>query len=140
MAFHRFCRGIVEQQPLRIFGDGTQTRDFTFVYDVVAATRAAAAVDYRPGEVFNVGGGSRIPLNSAIDLLGELAGRKPLVEYENVQLGDARHTGADISAARRRLSYAPTVDLREGLSAELAWITAQHDAAAPASVGTQSRV
>ena len=137
MAFHRFCRAVLEGQPLRVFGDGSQTRDFTFVSDVVRATRAAADVSYRPGEVFNVGGGSRVTLNSAIELLGELAGREPVVERGSTQRGDARHTGADISAARRRLAYQPMVDLREGLSAELGWISAERDKRAQAVLSTQ---
>jgi UDP-glucuronate 4-epimerase len=137
MAFHRFCRAVVEGEPLRVFGDGRQTRDFTFVTDVVNATRAAANLPYRPGEVFNVGGGSRVTVNSAIELLKELAGRDLAIERGIAQPGDARHTGADISAARQRLGYQPTVDLREGLSAELEWINAEHVEPTTAVSGTQ---
>jgi UDP-glucuronate 4-epimerase len=137
MAFHRFCRAVRERQPLRVFGDGCQTRDFTFVTDVVNATRAAANLAYRPGEVFNVGGGSRVTLNSAIELLGDLAGRKLVIEHGSAQQGEARHTGADISAARQRLVYQPTVDLRDGLGAELEWLDAEREERTPAVSGTR---
>jgi UDP-glucuronate 4-epimerase len=125
MAFHRFCHAVLRGEPLRVFGDASQTRDFTFVTDVVNATRAASAMDYVPGEVFNVGGGSRVALKTAIELIGELAGREPLIERTSTQPGDVKHTGADISAAQQRLNYFPSVDLREGLAAELAWMTAE---------------
>lgn len=140
MAFHRFCRAVLERQPLRVFGDGCQTRDFTFVTDVVNATCAAANLAYRRGEVFNVGGGSRVTVNSAVELLGDLAGRKLVIERGSAQRGEARHTGADISAARQRLVYQPTVDLREGLSAELEWLTAEREEHTPAASGTRGTV
>src|SRR3954451_10276443 len=75
MAFNIFCNAALEHRPLTLFGDGSQTRDFTFVADVVAATRAAAEVPGIAGGVYTVGGGSRVSVNEAIELLGDYAGR-----------------------------------------------------------------
>jgi UDP-glucuronate 4-epimerase len=121
MAFSVFCNAALEGRPLEIFGAGDQTRDFTFVSDVVAATRAAADTPGVGGEVFNVGGGTRASLDEAVEVIAELAGRTVEVERTQGQAGDVRHTGADITAARRRLGFEPQVGLVEGLRAEWDW-------------------
>jgi UDP-glucuronate 4-epimerase len=122
MAFNAFCRAALEGRPLHVFGDGSQTRDFTFVTDIVRATRSAAEGEGLGGGTFNVGGGSRVSVDSAIDIIAQLAGRKLEVVRSERQKGDVRDTGADITAARDRLGFAPTVSLVEGLNAEWAWI------------------
>jgi nucleoside-diphosphate-sugar epimerase len=122
MAFHRFCRAAVENGPIVIYGDGSQMRDFTFVEDAVAATKAAARAEHSQGHVFNVGGGSQVSLRAAVGLLGELA-RRPLdVRYEAFARGEARHTGADITRASETFGYRPTVALESGLRSEFEWI------------------
>jgi UDP-glucuronate 4-epimerase len=121
MAFNIFCRAALAGEPIRVFGDGAQTRDFTFVSDVVAATMTAAFVPSVGGGVFNVGGGSRVSLDQAIEIIVELAGRHVEVEHGRAQRGDVRHTGADIAAARELLEYEPRVDIRQGLAAEWEW-------------------
>jgi nucleoside-diphosphate-sugar epimerase len=75
MAFRRFCEAAVARRPIVIFGDGRQTRDFTYVADVIAATRAAAAADAAGGAVLSVGGGSRVSLTGALERLSAVAGR-----------------------------------------------------------------
>src|SRR6185312_11701659 len=75
MAFRRFCEAAIDRRPIEIFGHGRQTRDFTFVADIVAATRAAARADGVAGEVLNVGGGSRVSLNSTLERLSAVVGR-----------------------------------------------------------------
>ena len=121
MAFHRFLKAARDGSGLEVFGDGRQTRDFTYIDDIVAATRAAADQG-RPGCVYNVGGGERIALNDVIDLIRELTGRPLEIRRQGAQKGDMRDTFADTSAARRDLAFRSTVSLRQGLAQEWDWI------------------
>jgi UDP-glucose 4-epimerase len=121
MAFNIFCHHAIAGRPLTVFGDGQQTRDFTYVADVVTATRRAAEVADIEGEVFNVGGGGQISLNRAIDLIGQLAGRPLTVNRTGSEHGDVRDTGADVRRMRARLDYEPQMPFEEGLRAEFAW-------------------
>jgi nucleoside-diphosphate-sugar epimerase len=118
MAFNRFCRAALEDTTLTVFGDGGQTRDFTFVGDVVAAVRAAAGAPDVAGGVYNVGGGSRVSVNEALELLGEYAGRPLKVERQGVERGDVRDTGADTTRARAELGFSPQTAFADGLRAE----------------------
>jgi UDP-glucuronate 4-epimerase len=129
MGFHRFCRAAAEGREITVFGDGEQTRDFTFVADVVAATRAAAWApgDVVAGEVYNVGGGSRISVNAALDLLAEFAERPLNVCRLARENGDVRDTGADTAKARADLGFAPRTTVPEGLLAEFEWAVATSD-------------
>src|SRR6185295_3947627 len=101
MGFHKFLRATILGEPISLFGDGDQTRDFTFVSDAVAANVAAAKRGV-PGRVYNIGGGSRVSVNQVLEMIGRIAGRKPLVNVDPVQKGDMRHTYADTSLARDR--------------------------------------
>jgi UDP-glucose 4-epimerase len=121
MGFHRFLRATLLGQPITVYGDGEQTRDFTFVQDAVAANLAAARQGV-PGRVYNIGGGSRVSVNHVLELIARIAGRRPSVTVDPVQKGDMRHTYADTSLARAELGYAPAVGLEEGLAAEHAWL------------------
>jgi nucleoside-diphosphate-sugar epimerase len=129
MAFRRFCEAIASGEPISVYGDGHQTRDFTYVDDVVAATRAAAAAQRGGGRVYNVGGGSRVSLNRALELLAGHAGRPLDVRRGEREAGDAHDNGAVISRARGELGYAPATSVREGLGAELDWVFAQRSLA-----------
>jgi nucleoside-diphosphate-sugar epimerase len=122
MGFHKFLRATILGEPITVFGDGDQTRDFTFVSDAVAANVAAAKRGV-PGRVYNIGGGSRVSVNDVLEMIGRIAGRKPVVNVDPVQKGDMRHTYADTSLARTDLGYQPTVGLEEGLTAEYRWLT-----------------
>jgi UDP-glucose 4-epimerase len=122
MAFRRFCEAIVAGAPIEVFGDGGQTRDFTYVADIVAATRAAAETSTPPGRVFNIGGGDAVSVNRALETLAGLAGRPLDVRRRARQSGDVRDTGADTERARTELGFQPHTDLETGLAAELAWV------------------
>jgi UDP-glucuronate 4-epimerase len=122
MAFRGFCRAAIAGDPIVVFGDGRQTRDFTFVADVVAATRAAAEAKDGGGRAYNVGGGARVSLDRALELLAGIAGRPLDVRRQSRQSGDARHTGADISRAREQLGFRPATGLEAGLRAEFEWV------------------
>lgn len=121
MAFHRFLAAARAGSPIVVFGDGEQTRDFTFVADAVAATRAAA-VSGRPGCVYNVGGGERISLNRVLALIEDVTARRLVVSRDGAQKGDMRDTFADTRAAERDLGFRSSVSLRDGLGREWAWI------------------
>jgi UDP-glucuronate 4-epimerase len=121
MAFTRFCRATIAGEPISVFGDGRQTRDFTYVEDIVAATRLAADTPGVEGRVYNVGGGSRIGVDRAIELIGELAGHPPEVLHVERQHGDVRDTGADTTRAREELGFAPGTAFEDGLAAQFAW-------------------
>ncbi len=123
MAFHRFLRAALASQPIVLYGDGEQTRDFTFVDDAATAT-ASAATRGVPGRVYNIGGGSRVSVNRVLDIVGRLVGRPLDVRREEVQKGDMRDTYADTSRARADLGFAPTVTIEEGLAAEHEWMKA----------------
>lgn len=121
MAFHRFFRWALEDKPLKVYGDGEQSRDFTHVDDIVEANWLAFE-KASPGEVLNIGGGSRVTLNKVINTMKEIAGCELEVRYQGVQKGDVRHTLADMAKAEEMLGYRPKVPLHEGLRAEYEWI------------------
>jgi nucleoside-diphosphate-sugar epimerase len=123
MGFNRFFRAILDGKPLIQFGDGLQTRDFTFVADAVSAT-AAAAVRGVPGRVYNIGGGSRVSLKEVFDLLAKVSGRPVAIDQQGPQKGDMRDTYADTTRARQDLAFAPSVTLEEGLRAMWRWMEA----------------
>jgi nucleoside-diphosphate-sugar epimerase len=122
MAFHRFLRASLREEPVEVFGDGGQTRDFTYVEDVVAATLAAGFAPSVPVEVLNIGGGSPTSLRAALELVQDLVGRPLEVRHVPREHGDVRDTAADTTRARELLAFAPRTGLREGLVAELEWI------------------
>jgi nucleoside-diphosphate-sugar epimerase len=102
-----------------VFGDGRQTRDFTFVADIVEGTLAAAAHG-RPGASYNLGGGSRVSMLEVLDLIRQETGGLQ-VRHEQQQRGDARDTAADISLAAAELGYRPTRTVAQGIAEQVAW-------------------
>jgi UDP-glucuronate 4-epimerase len=122
MGMHRFLSAALAGQPLPIFGDGEQVRDFTFVGDIVAATLSAGRTDLAPGTVLNVAGGTSITVNVLVAMLGTITGRELDVERLPEQAGDVRATGGSIDRARELLGWEPSVGLFDGLSAQHAWL------------------
>ena len=122
MAFHKFFKWILQDQPISIYGDGQQTRDFTFISDAVAANLLAAIVPLAVGEVFNIGGGSRVVLAEVINIMEGIVGRPIKKNFVEKARGDARHTSADVSKAKEILGYQPQVSLEEGLRREWEWV------------------
>lgn len=122
MAFHRFIRAQLTGGQIRLFGDGEQSRDFTFVSDIVDATLAAAMVPEAKGGIFNIGGGARVSVNQVLAMLEEITGGKAQIERLEVAKGDVRDTQADTSRARQILGFNPRFDLRQGLAAEAQWV------------------
>jgi UDP-glucose 4-epimerase len=122
MAFHKFFKAVIEGVAIPIYGDGQQTRDFTFISDVVAANLAAATVPAAVGEVFNIGGGSRVVLTDILDTMEQIVGCPIRRNHIEMAMGDARHTAADVSKARSLIGYQPQVSLKEGLMQEWDWV------------------
>lgn len=120
MAFHRFMESALSDRPIRIFGSGRQSRDFTYVDDIVSANIAAGEKG-REGAVYNLGGGSRIMLIDALKILEKAVGKKLQLKREQTALGDVDRTGADTSLAKKEIGFRPQTTLAEGLRAQAAW-------------------
>jgi nucleoside-diphosphate-sugar epimerase len=120
MGFHKLIDSALRGEEFEIYGDGEQTRDFTFVRDAVAATISAAGLG-RAGAAYNIGGGARTSLNTVLDMVGEILARPLARVYREAQPGDARHTAADTTRARSELEFVPACDLRSGLREQVAW-------------------
>jgi nucleoside-diphosphate-sugar epimerase len=124
MAFRRFLTAAYTDQPITVFGDGEQTRDFTHVRDAVQANLLAMRAPIQ-AEAINVGGGRRVSLNEVLDLVGGCTGRRLRIVQGPAQVGDARHTGADGTRAEALLGYRPEVSLEEGLAGQASWLAAK---------------
>jgi len=123
MAFARFMQALADGEPIEVYGDGEQTREFTYVSDAVEGTVKAASADV-VGMVFNLGGGSRVTVNKVLATLEEISDLKIRRENLPAAPGDPRHTGASINLARERLGWEPRVALREGMAKQWEWLQA----------------
>uniref|UniRef100_A0A832HZF4 NAD-dependent epimerase/dehydratase family protein n=1 Tax=Eiseniibacteriota bacterium TaxID=2212470 RepID=A0A832HZF4_UNCEI len=120
MAFHRFCRAMLAGRPITVYGDGTQSRDFTYIADAVEAnlrawTRSA------PQGVYNVGGGSQVEVRQAIALLEDALGVRAVIDAQPRPPGDPLRTRADATRLTADLGFAPATPIERGLAAEAAW-------------------
>ncbi len=118
MAFHRLCAAVLKGEEFTVFGDGEQSRDFTFIDDIVQANIDAASLG-APGGVYNLGGGTRITMNEVFKLVERISGRPARIRYVDRQMGDVTHTGACTERAHADLAFQPKVTLEEGLTREL---------------------
>jgi len=130
MGFHKFYKAAIDGKAIDVFGDGRQTRDFTFISDVVAANLAAASCDAANGQIFNIGGGSRVVLEDVLDMMGDIMGQPIVRNYVDQARGDARHTSADVTKAKAILGFNPQVSLHDGLTQEWEWIQGLYSPAA----------
>src|SRR5579863_6904881 len=117
----KFCSAFLEGSEAVVFGDGEQTRDFTFIDNVVLATLAACEAPGASGKVINVGTGARISLNQTLQLLREISGNPLEARYDPQRDGDIRDSQADVTLARQLLAYEPAVNFAEGLRLTFAW-------------------
>jgi nucleoside-diphosphate-sugar epimerase len=124
MAFARLLESLGAGTSFPLFGDGSQSRSFTFVADAVAATIAAMERG-NPGEIYNVGGGDEATMSEVVALAEALAGRELEVERHGVVAGDVRRTRADGGKAERELGWHATTPLRSGLQAQWEWVAAR---------------
>lgn len=132
MAFTRFIEAAGRGEPITLYGDGHQSRDFTFVTDAVDANIRALQFG-ASGAVFNIGGGEHASVNEIIEILDDLMGQRIAVDRRPTAAGDARHTSADVSRAREEIGFAPSTGLRAGLEQQV-------EAAAAASLPGGARV
>lgn len=121
MAFHAFLKSITVDQEISIFGDGNQTRDFTYIDDIIEAIISSLEKG-KNGEIYNIGGGNRIKLKDTFLILEEICQKKIKVKNQDTQKGDVPHTFASIEKARKDLDYSPQTQLRDGLEKEWTWI------------------
>jgi len=121
MAFTRFFNSIIKDKKLSIFGNGEQTRDFTYVDDIVKATINAATSD-SVGEILNVGGGSVFSLSEIIEFMKEITQKEFEIDFKTEQKGDVRHTSADISKAKKLINYKSNTDIKYGLTQQYEYI------------------
>lgn len=117
MAFHRFITSLLDDREITVYGNGEQTRDFTFIEDIVDANLCAVRTAGVEGRVYNIGGGSRISVNGVLEMLGRITGSSVKVKYEGVQAGDPLHTYADTGRAKAELKFRACTTLEDGLRA-----------------------
>jgi nucleoside-diphosphate-sugar epimerase len=117
----RFATRLLTGQPPTIYGDGEQTRDFTFVTNVIEANWIAATHPRAAGESFNIACGTRTSLNQLLQEMGSVLGVQSQAIFEPARVGDVKHSTADVSKAEQLLGYRPSVSLQEGLRRVLAW-------------------
>ena len=120
----KFCTAFLEETQPVIFGDGEQTRDFTYVDNAVTANLLACEAPNVSGKVFNIGVGSRFSLNQTVELLRKISGTQLQVKYDPPRDGDIRDSQADITQARELLGYEPQVDFEQGLRRTFDWYRA----------------
>jgi nucleoside-diphosphate-sugar epimerase len=129
----KFCTAFLEETEPVIFGDGTQSRDFTYVDNAVQANLLACEAPRASGRVFNIGTGTRINLNEVVEALGAISGKPLKARHDPPRDGDIRDSQADISHARAVLGYEPTVGLEEGLQRTFDWYRATQEKTAAKS-------
>lgn len=121
LAIHKFSKLIWENLPVKMFGDGTTRRDYTFIDDVIEGVRAAINYDKSDFEIFNLGESQTVELCELIKLLEENLGRRAVIERRPMQPGDVPQTFADISKARALLHYNPQTKIEEGIRKFVEW-------------------
>lgn len=122
MAFTRWIRAGLRGEPLPLFGDGTAVRDFTYVADVVDATRRVAGLELEGHEIFNVAGGSPVSIREVLEYLGEVLERPLDIQQTARAKGDPDRTGGATDLIRERTGWEPKYDWKQGLSEQVEWL------------------
>ena len=133
-----FARALLEGRAPTLFGDGRQTRDFTYIDDVVSANLAALEADLEPGEVINVGGGERVSLLELLRTMAQILDVRCTPQFASPRAGDVRDSMASIEKAGRLLGWRPRTDLRVGLERTLAWYRTRHTASGSSTNALES--
>jgi UDP-glucose 4-epimerase len=121
MAFHRFLKAIAENNPIPVFGDGQQTRDFTYIDDIIQAN-ISSMINGKSGEIYNIGGGNCIKLADLFPVFEKISQKNVNIQWLDFQKGDVPHTAASIQKAQKDLFYSPKTSLEDGLSEEWKWL------------------
>ena len=130
MAFHRAIEAGLADTEFELYGDGSQTRDFTYVDDAVAGTLAAGLTG-QAGAIYNLGGGSQSSMTEVLDIVGEQIGQPLRITSAASQRGDAQATAADTTRARAELGFAPSRTLEQGLAEQVAWHRSRRPSPSP---------
>jgi nucleoside-diphosphate-sugar epimerase len=117
----KFTNALLNEREVVVYGDGEQSRDFTYISNVVSANLSACTSEDAAGAIVNIGGGDRTTINELVAILSEITGVKATVEHTDPQPGDVRHSKADITRARELLGFEIGVGLRDGLERTVAW-------------------
>lgn len=129
LAISKFMRAIAAGRPVPMFGDGTTSRDYTFIDDIIdgvlASSEYAAAAGLGSMRIFNLGNSQPITLAEMIQSIGDVVGRSPVIETHPMQPGDVQRTYADISRSAEELGYQPRTSFREGLERQWQWLRGQ---------------
>jgi len=122
LAISLFTKNMLENKPITVFGDGTQTRDFTYIDNIVKMNLKLLSTSLGDGRAINIGGGNRISVNDLIQHLKEITESNSEIVYSNKQKGDAEHTLADITLAQELLGYNPEISIEDGLYRFVEWL------------------
>ena len=121
MAINKFIRAIIEGKEINVYGDGKQTRDFTYIDDVVKANISAAESKFK-GETFNIGGGNTINVLELIKNIEYITGKKAVINKLEKQRGDVKDTLADVRKVQKQLKWSPQVKIKDGLTIYINWL------------------
>lgn len=121
MAFHRFLKAVLDDKPISVFGDGKQTRDFSYIDDVIEAT-VAALKKAKIGETYNIGGGCPKKLEEVLPLIEDICQKKLKISWQEKEKGDVPHTFASIEKAKKDFHYSPKTEMYDGLKEEWHWL------------------
>ena len=127
LAIHKFTRSILQGKPIQMFGDGSTSRDYTFVGDTVKGIIGAIHYTGSPFEIINLGNNYTVSLKELIEAIEEVTGKKAIIERHPEQPGDVPRTFADVSKAKRLLGYDPDTRLQDGLTAFYEWFMANRE-------------
>jgi nucleoside-diphosphate-sugar epimerase len=120
-AIPAFVTAILKDKPPTIYGDGEQSRDFTYIDNVVKANLMAARAKQTKGEVVNIACGEAVTVNAIIDMINDEVGKKVKPKYTDTRPGDVKHSLADITLAKKLIGFEPLVEFKDGLSKAINW-------------------
>ncbi len=121
LAIHQFVKSILKGEPIRLFGDGTTSRDYTYVDDIVSGMVSAIGYNQSPFEIFNLGNNHSVSLKDLISTIEEVVGKKATIDQQPEQPGDLPHTMANITKAKQLLAYQPHTELKDGIQRFYDW-------------------
>ena len=121
LAISIFTRKMLANEPITVYGDGEQTRDFTYIDDIVKANKQLLKTCSADGVAMNIGSGNRISVNDLTHMIKEIIGSRSEIIYTEVQRGDAEHTLANIERAKKLISYEPSVPIKRGVERFISW-------------------
>lgn len=121
LAISIFTKKMIKNEEITVFGDGKQTRDFTYIEDVVEANTKLLRCKDTDGKILNIGSGNRISVNDLILVLNDIIESKSAIKYARTQKGDAENTLSDVSTAYKLIQYKPAINIKKGLDKFVEW-------------------